>query len=268
MNKSNYILTGGYPLKAERLQEMQTAYQILNAFGSLAGNLTIISGCEIVGTTVKNGFVYIDNELLEFREADVNVDSKVTIIEEAVNKAFKNGVVKQVHTIRYATFGTSEVSWPWSDFVKPLETKSLKGLLEGIFTRLIAAETKLETIEQGAQKNVQADWNVTDVLSAAYIKNKISFTSPFLRKSVFNIGNVGSAGNVNDTKMTVSFPTVNTSNYMVLGALRGRSSNWNDDNDVFWTYGNEQATSFEIYLREIVANEQNLKFYYVLIPLD
>ncbi|MDA6067985.1 hypothetical protein NJT12_00010 [Flavobacterium sp. AC] len=268
MNSTNFIQTGGWPLNSERLQELQTSFSIFNAFGNIAGNFTIVEGCETEGTTVKDGKIYINNELLDFRSAVVSVDSTVIIVEESVNRPFENGSIKAVHTIRYATFGTSEVSFPWSDFVKPLETKSLKGLLEGIFTRLVAAETKLETIEQGAQKNVQADWNVTEILSDAYIKNKISFTSPFLRKSVFNVGNVGSAGNVNDTKMTVSFPTVNTSNYMVLGALRGRSSNWNDDNDVFWTYGNEQATSFEIYLREIVANEQNLKFYYVLIPLD
>lgn len=137
MNKSNFILTGGYPLKAERLQEMQTAYQTLNAFGSLAGNLTIISGCETIGSTVKNGFVYIDNELLEFREAAKNVDSKVIIVEEAVSKPFKNGAIKQVYTIRYATFGNSEVSsWLWTEFIRPLETKSLNARMELIEKKL------------------------------------------------------------------------------------------------------------------------------------
>lgn len=116
MNKSNFIQTGGYPLNAERLQELQTAYSIFNSLGALAGNLTIISGCGLTGTVVGNGFVYIDGELIEFREADGAGTPDVIIIEEAVNRAFKNGVIKQVHTIRYATFGTAATSWPWSGF--------------------------------------------------------------------------------------------------------------------------------------------------------
>ncbi|REH00260.1 hypothetical protein [Flavobacterium aquicola] len=118
MNSTNFIQTGGWPLDAERLQEMQTAYSIFNSLGALAGNLTIISGCETVGTTVGNGFVYINGELLEFREATVAVGSTVIIIEEAVNRAFKNGISKQVHAIRYATFGTAGTSWLWTNFKK------------------------------------------------------------------------------------------------------------------------------------------------------
>jgi len=116
MNKSNFILTGGYPLKSERLQELQTAYNIFNSLGALAGNLTIISGCVLTGTVVGDGVVYIDGEVIEFREADGAGTPDVIIIEEAVNRAFKNGVLKQVHTIRYATFGTAATSWPWSVF--------------------------------------------------------------------------------------------------------------------------------------------------------
>lgn len=116
MNKTNFNQTGGFPLKTERLQELQTTFEIFQAFGALAGNLTIISGCELLGSTVKKGVVYIDGEPLEFREAAVTGASTVIIIEEPVNRAFENGSVKQVHTIRYATFGTAATSWPWTAF--------------------------------------------------------------------------------------------------------------------------------------------------------
>ena len=119
MNKSTFILTGGYPLKAERLQELQTAYSIFNSLGALAGNFTIISGCTLTGTTVGNGVVYINGEVIDFREADGAGTPDVIIIEEAVNRAFKNGVIKEVHTKRYATFGTAADSWPWSGFKRP-----------------------------------------------------------------------------------------------------------------------------------------------------
>lgn len=116
MNSTNFNQTGGFPLKTERLQELQTAFNIFQSYGALAGNLTIISGCELLGSTIKNGVVYINGEPLEFREATVTETSTVIIIDEPVNRAFENGVVKQVHTIRYATFGTAETSWPWASF--------------------------------------------------------------------------------------------------------------------------------------------------------
>lgn len=142
MNRSNFNQTGGYPLKTERLEELQTAYQILNAFGSLAGNLTIISGCVSIGATVGDGFVYINNELLEFRSGIAAVDSEVIIIEEPVNRAFENGTVKEVHVIRYAAFGTADQSWLWSDFKRPIETKTLE-------SRLSSIEKKLSIFQPG-----------------------------------------------------------------------------------------------------------------------
>jgi hypothetical protein len=125
MNKSNFNQTGGFPLKTERLQELQTSFQIFNAFGNIAGNFTIVEGCETEGSTVKNGKIYINNELLEFREAAVTQDSKVIIIEDFINRAFENGSVKTVHTMRYATFGTAQTSWPWTNFKRPIETKTI-----------------------------------------------------------------------------------------------------------------------------------------------
>jgi hypothetical protein len=116
MNKSNFTQTGGYPLKTERLQEMETAYSIFNSLGALAGNLTVISGCALTGTTIGNGVVHINGELLEFRQATVTPSSTVIVVEEAVNRGFKNGVVKQVYAIRYATFGTADTSFLWSLF--------------------------------------------------------------------------------------------------------------------------------------------------------
>ena len=125
MNKTNFNQTGGFPLKTERLQEMETAYSVFNSLGALAGNLTIISGCNLTGSTVSDGYVFIDGELLAFKSANANVNSTVIIIDEPVNRGFKNGVVKQVHAIRYATFGTADTSWLWTDFKRPFETKNI-----------------------------------------------------------------------------------------------------------------------------------------------
>lgn len=142
MNKSKFIQTGGYPLKAERLQEQETAYSIFNSLGALAGNLTIISGCTVIGSNVGDGFVYIDGELLEFKGGAFDNNSTVIIIEEAVNRAFKNGLIKQVYAIRYATFGTAETSWAWSSF-KAVDAMSV------MMARLDTMEKKTAVFQAG-----------------------------------------------------------------------------------------------------------------------
>lgn len=154
MNRSNFNQTGGYPLKTERLQEMQTAYEIFNAFGALAGDLTIISGCAVIGTTVQDGFIFINGELLSFKSAAVTPSSSVIIIETPVERGFKNGIVKTVHTLRYATFGTSETSWLWSDFTR---VDSLKN----IASRILPAGTNPQ-LYSGTVANIPTGWYLCD----------------------------------------------------------------------------------------------------------
>lgn len=270
MNKSNFTQTGGYPLKSERLQELQSAYAIFNAFGALAGNLTIVSGCETLGTTVKNGVVFINGELLDFKEATATPTSTVIIIEIPIDRSFKNGVIKTVHTLRYATFGTAETSWPWADFVRPMETKAMvaalqlkadKTIVDGILDRLATAEAKLATIATGAEVNVQADMNVTDVTSDAYVKNKPEAAQVFLHKGIHWVGDVES-----DSTFTIAIPNVETSNYVVVGSLVSKG-NVLVDNDVTWITKNTNPTSFQLSLREGAPGAQSLEFRYVLIAL-
>jgi microcystin-dependent protein len=114
MDLINFVQAGGFPVKAERLQEMQTAYSVFNDLGNLAGNLSIISGCIVSGTSVSDGSVFIDGEVLKFKGGFIS--SNVIIIEDVSSKEFENGEIKAVHYERYATFGTSDISWLWEDF--------------------------------------------------------------------------------------------------------------------------------------------------------
>ncbi|AWG24832.1 hypothetical protein [Flavobacterium kingsejongi] len=125
MNRSDFNQTGGYPLKTERLQEVQTAFEVFNALGNIAGNLVIISGCEITGNSIASGTVFINNEVLEFRTGYFVPDSTVVIFEEPVIKEFENGELKPVHMIRYAAIGTADVSYLWTGFKRLLPTKEI-----------------------------------------------------------------------------------------------------------------------------------------------
>ncbi|ALU74277.1 hypothetical protein AUW17_02885 [Tenacibaculum dicentrarchi] len=114
MNYLDFQQNGGFPLETNTLTEMQKAWQIFNAFGFLAGDKTIISGCEISGNQITNGFIYLEGELLEFR-GGIKQNS-VVIIQEETKATFEDKTEKPVYFTRYATFGVSGNSIPWSDF--------------------------------------------------------------------------------------------------------------------------------------------------------
>lgn len=84
----------------------------------------------------------------------------------------------------------------------------------------------------------------------------------FLRKGTVAVGDVSI-----DKIITVSFPSVGTTNYMITGTLVSKSTNYSDDNDVFWMIREKTATSFKLCLREVTGETQNLDFDYVIIPL-
>ena len=150
MNKTNFVQTGGFPLNTERLEELEKAYSIFNAYGALAGDLTIISGCVTTGSNVSDGYVYISGELFPFRAAAVTPTSTVIIVEQKINRPFESSEIKTVHTLRYATFGTAETSWLWSDFARPFETKQIP---DNLLTQLQAIGGKAESTTVTALNN-------------------------------------------------------------------------------------------------------------------
>lgn len=116
MNKLNFIQTGGFPLKAERLNELQNAFAIFNAFGALSGENTIISGCEVNGNSTKPGIVFHNGELFEF-VGGLTTD-KVRVSQEATSRQFYNGETKDVHYRRYMEFGSGPDAINWDSFSK------------------------------------------------------------------------------------------------------------------------------------------------------
>lgn len=114
MNRADFQQTGGFPLETNTLEFMQAAYGIFNAFGALAGNNTIISGCETEGANITDGHVYVNGELLPFKGG--TQQASVVIVETKQEVEFENGEIKEVYADRYATFGISGNSIAWADF--------------------------------------------------------------------------------------------------------------------------------------------------------
>ncbi|SNB21875.1 hypothetical protein KU06062659_790014 [Flavobacterium psychrophilum] len=255
MNYQIFNQSGGFPFQTETLHEMQKAYTLFNKFCDLAGNYAIISGCLVTGGAVSNGAVFINGELLEFKGGQLGAD--VIIVEEITAQEFEDGNDKNVLFVRYATFGIGATSFPWTNFKRPKTTIELTEKTQAI-------QTKLDDIEDGAEVNVQADWNETDDTKKSYIKHKPTITDPFLLKGTYPIGDpMGSE----DSK-TVTFSSVGTSNYMVLGSLVSKGT-FNFDNDINYAIKDKTPTSFKIILNDAgtPSQVQNLDFDYALLKL-
>jgi hypothetical protein len=116
----------------------------------------------------------------------------------------------------------------------------------------------------GSETKVTAGANTT-VTGTGTVANPYIITntaaSPFLRKATYNIGDVTSS----DVSITISFPDLGTSNYMVTGSLVSHSANFNDDNDVIWSIRAKTATSFNLLLKEQAGNTQNISFDYAIL---
>lgn len=260
MNRLEVNQVGGFPMSTRILDEIQKAHAVFNAFGGLAGNFTILDGCVTTGSTVGNGFVFINGEVFEFRGG--YTQTKVIIKEDVENLAFQNGNSNPVIKTRYVTFGTGVGAFNWVDFKRPLETKGLEALFTAINTSLTAIATKLATIETNAKIQLQSDFNQTDNTKKDYIKNIPGFIN-YLHKGTFAVGDNPAV----DALKTVTFPDVGTNNYMVVGCMVSIGSNFDFDNDVIWMVREKGNTSFKLTLREVASVVQNLNFEYMLIPL-
>ena len=116
MNKLNLTHEAGYPFDVNFLAFMQSAYSLFNHFGHLAGNLSIISGCEQTGNTISTGTVFINGELLPF---EGGAKSDTIFIKEVTNEVtFEDGFLRHLETIRTVAFGRSvpEKTFNWGDF--------------------------------------------------------------------------------------------------------------------------------------------------------
>jgi hypothetical protein len=268
MNLIEFNQVGGFPLTTNVLNKLQTAFTLFNALGNIVGNLTIISGCEVAGNNVANGAVFINGEVLEFRGG--LAQSKVIIKEDTENLTFQNGNSYPSIKTRYVTFGTGVGAVNWADFKRGFQTKGIaealtlkadNSIVFALADAVALIFTKLNTIEVGAEKNVQDDWNQIDSTKDDFIKNKPA-TIAYLGKGSIPVSDFSA-----DSKVTIPFSDVGTSNYMVVGSLVSTGSNWDNDNDVLWMVRAKTATSFDLLLRETGGSVQSLQFNYALIPL-
>lgn len=219
MNTINFNLLNGLPMNQDVLDRLQTAYSIFNLLGNIVGEKTIIAGCELTGSNVSDGAVYVDGEVFKF--VGGLQQTKVIIKEDVTNLTFKNNNSYPVVKTRYVTFGSGLGEMLWSDFKKGFPTKDIVAGLSGkanqtsfdaLANAFALVNTKMLTIETGAQKNLQEFYDygtVTTnnrqigVLDTDFAKNYADifppsgYTMAHLKAFIPSIAKISFSGDVN-----------------------------------------------------------------------
>lgn len=269
-NLIDFSQLGGYRLEQPTFEKMQATYYLflkamIGHFGIADTGKFIISGCQVVGGNITPGIVYIDGILCEFAGAAGTLATKIKRLETLQNLEFFNGttpVVFRKYTAVVDASGTALSAFVRvpSPFYLPSDVVQDAAYVhtDNNFTNELLE--LLISVEFGAEKNEQADWNTTNSALDSYIKNK-PFILNVLRVSSFVVDEIHGY-----EEFVVNFPSVGTAEYYVLAcptATPGGSSA--NSTTFYWSVSGKTSTSFQINTREINSSSQQVTFDYIII---
>jgi hypothetical protein len=154
----NFLQTGGVPLTADLMDLIQEQIRFYDFLGELAGNLTILSGCVVTGSSISSGVVAINGECY-FLEAGL-ITSTVYINTQQITKTFQDQTDKILIEKKTVKFGTSTPAnmWNWSEFTRldslkvmqdKISKKAEQTTVLGILERVMKLEIKTAPIQNG-----------------------------------------------------------------------------------------------------------------------
>ena len=264
MNRIDFTQLGGYRLKQGTFAKIQEAYfEILSGLVGLLGfpevGNFIIYGCEVVGPDITPGIMYIDGELCPFAGSPGDLTTLIKKDVAVTTLAFKNGTNPPVFRKTSAIVDPAGIAL--SAFTRADVVRDPNYVHTDVnFTAAMLVH--LQSIEAGAQVNVQADWNVTNPLSMAFINNKPTILN------VLEVGEVDLADFPNDfpqEQRPINLQAnVGTGDYFVLFSLKSKG-NATIDNNVWAVTKNHTAISFDLVGEENYSGNQDLTLHYVII---
>lgn len=278
MNKIQFSNTG-FPETIETWEHLQNAnIEIFSALSEMIGNKVIISGVEENNGYYNNGFIVIDSEVIKvLGGAGTHIKITETIENQPYNVDINNDGYSELLPAYITRFGVinNDEGIAISDFfrLKNLKNFQLLPLVEDAnyvhtdnnYTSL--EKTKLETIEEGAEVNVQTNWLQNDFLADDYLKNK-PIIENILHSGEVYLGNF--PYNTNDG-IQVDFPDIGTNNYKVRHVVKSLSPIGSQGQDlIFSCTSHYTSNSF----RFLAGNNghyggygQNIHLYYELIEI-
>jgi len=255
MNTQNFNQTGGFPLETDTLQQIQEAYSIFNALGTSVGDSTIITGCEVSGSVVSDGVIYVNSELVTFKGGTLG--STIIRKQDVVRKLFEDGSEPEVVFKPYYTFGMGPGALDWSEFTRPRSNKelSIEQDKKALAKDLTAQEQKLLLLEE-AIANFEIPTN-TGSIGGVDLDSSTNATL-----SVFgDVLSVVIEGSDSGTRMIVNVKNNMTDNYRVQIQVESHGNLFGDNNMLSPVFKKISPTQFELGAEESVDGIQNLRFH-------
>lgn len=250
MKRFNFNQTGGLKLVTETLSGIQDAYSIYSGALKMVGDKAILSGCEELGGTVTNGFVVIGDEVLEFRGA-VKQDT-VIIKEEIKNMQFEDGSLRPFETYRYVTFGYAVNALTWSSF------KRVPALIE-LPSQLAALNNKIDNLTNTIGFLRKGEIYVGDISgkNVGWVFNGLDYKIQLINAAPGGV-------NGGDDLYQITFNTpLETSAYKIFTSIKYNGS-YGANNDVIFSTSSYTNTGFQLSVREVSPDVQNISFDYII----
>ena len=234
MNKIILTHLGGFPLEQDTLKFMQDAYgDLFSAIANLAGNKTILSGVQVVGGNVTDGWICYNGEILKFVGGAAGAD--VAIVEQGANVIFEDGSTKSVYKTRFATIGTPG-DFPFADLVR-VDT-------------LLAQKAAFDALLLAFNNHNHNYNNLTNL--------------PFGKIVHMGSQNIGDISTT-DFTVTVPIPDQGSTNYQVIVSFWANDNSYPLHNDFSWALYDRQNDSFKISIREYFAVAQNIRVEFQIV---
>lgn len=268
-NIIDFSKTGGYRFKQATLAKMQETYlaylkALVSFLGCAETGNYVISGCEIVGTNITAGVMYIDGELCPFEQTTGTDSSLISkqVITTQLN--FKNGVdqpvFRELKAVKVSSGGIALSAFTRFNYVQDSNYVHT----DVNFTPALLA--KLNGIAPGAEVNLNANWAETNPAVKSFIQNKpTGDLLTTLQKGTYIHGDLTSANQL----VTITFPSVGTTNYTVMCQVTGRGSVWQRDAKVNAVVRDitKTPTSFQLSLCDYTNESvQDIRVDYFIIP--
>ena len=260
MKTINFDYTGGFPLEQPVLKRMQSATllvleALVKQLGCADTGNYILSGCNVSGANITPGIMYIDGDLCPFAGAVGDATTKIKKQTNTLTAAFENGTNPPVfiETVAVVNAAGTELQ----NFTRFFYVQDANYVhTDNNFTALLLA--KLNAIEAGAEVNVQADWNVVDPLSDAFIKNKPNFLKVLYKQTAI-------IGDITNSDFTISFPSLGTDNYAVYPSFETSPTNANQSASYVYIVHSKTDTSFKLRMWETGDNTQYIVMNYLIV---
>lgn len=171
---------GGFPATQYTFDWMQDSYRsVFAAIAGLIGDKVVVSGMQVVGGNVANGFLSVGGEILPFIGGPIQPE--IIIVETNEERLYRDGISKTVYYKRVAQFGAPG-GFPYADVVRV-------GTLKDMFYSLAPVGSLM--YYEGNIADLPAGWVVHNLSKGRVIVGQDGTDADFL-----NIGDIGGAKTV------------------------------------------------------------------------